>query len=149
MREFFKGWRRKAGCLVLLMSIVLLCGWFRSMIVTDQLEVAIGDSNHFFTSTEGYFRWTRWEVKVPGVAPWVWHSVAHGSPGQPLDNESAVQWRWNWFLFDFGSGLFRGSPLSAWAFPYWIGIPLTGVAAALLIPGPSKGASDEGPDRAG
>lgn len=30
MREFFTGWRRKAGCIALVMACVLMAGWARS-----------------------------------------------------------------------------------------------------------------------
>ncbi len=42
MRAFFKGWRRKAGCVTLLMSLMLIVGWMRSYCVLDRVEIDIG-----------------------------------------------------------------------------------------------------------
>jgi hypothetical protein len=138
MREFLKGWRRKLGCVTLLLAMVFLGIWVRTLIVTDQLEMMVGDSKHYFTSTEGCFRWTCHHKRPKEASSLIWYSIEDGSPGQPLDNEGAIKWhwRWNWCLFDVGSGQYRGSRLLTWACPYWIGIPLAGLSAALLILSP-------------
>ncbi len=140
MREFFRGWRRKAGVMTLVMATVFLGAWVRNVVVTDQFELVIGDSTNYFTSTEGYFRWTRHAQIIVGDPSVMWYSVPHGSPWQPLDEQAAIEWRWrwNWCLFDFGSGLFRGVALVEWTLPCWIGFPLTGLSAALLILSPPK-----------
>ena len=38
MREFFKGWRRKMGCVTLLMVCALMGAWARSYSVFDSMQ---------------------------------------------------------------------------------------------------------------
>lgn len=35
MRAFFHGWRRKVGCVTLVMALVFVAGWIRSFVVDD------------------------------------------------------------------------------------------------------------------
>ena len=42
MRAFFKGWRRKVGCVTLVMACVLATGWVRSCVATDCVELQTG-----------------------------------------------------------------------------------------------------------
>jgi hypothetical protein len=42
MREFFKGWRRKAGTVLLLMAVAFTAVWVRSRSISDVLLVPIG-----------------------------------------------------------------------------------------------------------
>eukprot|EP00456_Euglypha_rotunda_P026421 TRINITY_DN212_c0_g1_i1.p2 TRINITY_DN212_c0_g1~~TRINITY_DN212_c0_g1_i1.p2 ORF type:complete len:146 (-),score=16.61 TRINITY_DN212_c0_g1_i1:50-487(-) len=42
MREFFRGWRRKVGCLTLMMALVLMGMWMRSRNVVDILIIQSG-----------------------------------------------------------------------------------------------------------
>ena len=51
MREFFHGWRRKAGCGLLLVSLVFMAAWMRSLVVSDHIE-ALGV---FAVSNKGGF----------------------------------------------------------------------------------------------
>jgi hypothetical protein len=38
MGEFFRGWRRKAGCVTLVMACVLMAGWVRSVAYVDVIS---------------------------------------------------------------------------------------------------------------
>lgn len=42
MREFFQGWRRKVGCVVLVVACVLASAWIRSVYVADLVTVQLG-----------------------------------------------------------------------------------------------------------
>ena len=42
MGDFFKPWRRKAGCITLLMACVIAMGWIRSQTVADNLTYSTG-----------------------------------------------------------------------------------------------------------
>jgi len=42
MGEFFHGWRRKIGCVTLVMASVFLAAWGRSHVSADKLTVALG-----------------------------------------------------------------------------------------------------------
>jgi len=37
MGDFFKGWRRKAGCVTLVMACTFAAAWVRSFIVEDRM----------------------------------------------------------------------------------------------------------------
>jgi hypothetical protein len=39
MREFFRGWKRKVGCVTLLLACVFTAGWLRSRFVTDHITL--------------------------------------------------------------------------------------------------------------
>jgi hypothetical protein len=39
MGGFFKSWRRKTGCVTLLMASMFATGWIRSLFVTDSLQL--------------------------------------------------------------------------------------------------------------
>ena len=39
MGEFFQGWRRKIGCVTLVMAFVLVLGWIRSFYVEDFIDL--------------------------------------------------------------------------------------------------------------
>ncbi len=38
MKEFFRGWRRKAGCITLMMACLFVTGWVRSFTIQDRVE---------------------------------------------------------------------------------------------------------------
>ena len=42
VREFFRGWRRKAGCVTLVMALVCVAGWVRSQMIADSAIVGFG-----------------------------------------------------------------------------------------------------------
>ncbi|MEK6262669.1 MAG: hypothetical protein AABP62_29075 [Planctomycetota bacterium] len=56
--EFFKGWRRKAGLVTLVMACVLGVGWMRSMVIRDAFRIP---NQITIDSVEGQF----W-VGLPG-----------------------------------------------------------------------------------
>ena len=44
MGDFFKSWRRKIGCVALMMAAVFMMGWVRSLSDTDVFVAPIGKS---------------------------------------------------------------------------------------------------------
>lgn len=42
MREYFRGWKRKTGCLTLALACVFMAGWVRSHSVHDALVIPTG-----------------------------------------------------------------------------------------------------------
>ena len=44
MGDFFKGWRRRSGCLFLVIAILFQSAWFRSRSVTDDFSVHVDGS---------------------------------------------------------------------------------------------------------
>ena len=57
MREFFKGWRRKAGVILLVMACVVTAVWIRSSIVVDFMHFEIGDRFYVVVSRRGVLAW--------------------------------------------------------------------------------------------
>ena len=57
MCEFFNGWRRRAGCALLVMALGLAVLWLRSNIVADLIVFTTGDCNQGVLSFEGYILW--------------------------------------------------------------------------------------------
>ena len=53
MREFFKGWRRKAGCGLLAMACVVTGLWFRSHFICDQIAFPHNDCQWNIFSADG------------------------------------------------------------------------------------------------
>ena len=53
MREFFNGWRRKAGCVTLVMACGLMGMWVRSCIVIDNVRIPFGNQRLEFATFRG------------------------------------------------------------------------------------------------
>jgi hypothetical protein len=39
MHTFFPGWRRKAGCVLLVIALLVTCVWLRSLVVADAFDI--------------------------------------------------------------------------------------------------------------
>lgn len=62
MREFFKGWRRKVGCVTLVMACVLTVGLLRSYYNQENLTVYHGQDSYLIHSREGRLYWMREQI---------------------------------------------------------------------------------------
>lgn len=51
MGEFFRGWRRKVGCLTLVMACLTMGGWIRSLFRTDEVMIWEGDWIGYYVSS--------------------------------------------------------------------------------------------------
>ena len=61
MREFFRGWRRKTGCVALGLACATMGIWIRSYYYQD--FVATRDSRFVIVSQEGYVSWD-WRTQL-------------------------------------------------------------------------------------
>lgn len=61
MREFFRGWRRRLGCITLLMAVVVTIGWVRSLFIGDWASIC----GYEVLCQEGAISWA-WR---PGPVP--------------------------------------------------------------------------------
>ena len=107
MREFFHGWRRKAGCVTLALACVATGLWIRSYIVFDQLVLA----GNLLISNSGclVWNWSGWGTPELNLVDWY---CEHASPFSE-----------EWY---FGTDGVR--------MPYWaVNIPLTLLSAYLLL----------------
>ena len=111
MGELFKGWRRKAGLVMLALAMLLMVGWMRSAVIQDLLRISHVD----FESFNGCISWLRLDQGT------FRHLV--GWRSHPRDVAFSLR--------EFDS--------SCWRVPYWsLVLPLT-LLSAWLILGKTKG----------
>ena len=117
MREFFKGWRRKVGCVTLVVACVVAIAWGRSVRVRDTVEFGFNGSSHYVFISDGRIEWSRW-----------WYRDGR-QPNKTLTWISGPEFIPPWMLIPE-----RVPPASTWAIPYWsLVIPLTLLSAYLLL----------------
>ena len=139
MGEFFKGWRRKIGCVALVMALVFMGGWVRSTVVQDEVRISLGYLPLFFNSCNGTLTW--WQLHQLDAVPA--YSFA-------LEWRCTTETRGRTFSFskyvtpqqgktENPTGVFVerakwGPMLINWTADYWsFTIPLTVLSAYLLI----------------
>jgi len=102
MGEFFKPWRRKIGVMTLLMALVFMAGWVRSLVYNDDIRVFVGKQtvHELHSSPNGLaWMWT-WDgdigSKQPGVIcnrlllkPHFWVLSERGEGGRSVSLDSA------------------------------------------------------------
>ena len=124
MRDFFHGWRRKAGGVLFVMALLTFGGFVRSFLVWDRLFIRVGPIMHLVTSFDGCVSWWSREIgqlevySTEIVPEWKTRSAAEG-------REYAAT-----------------EPLQSWLIPYWfLAIPLTLLSAYLILWKPRKRAT--------
>ena len=127
MREFFKGWRRKTGCVTLLLAMVLTTFWVRSLGRPLLAQIGYGRF-HLLHSTEGRIDWMSWIQ--PGSEPQVAMVVLSSVPAEDLAK----------ILELIGADLRNSNvELREASIPYWsLAIPLTLLSAWLLLSKPRQ-----------
>jgi hypothetical protein len=146
MGEFFHGWRRKTGWVLLLMSTMFTAAWVRSLKIRDVYSWKFTDSNVAIRSFDGGFGWQRSTPsenvsitgsitgkEIPLFDPW------SGFPN--YGGDTATKFRWEWGGFDVGwlSWPVPTLPPETGTFvmliiPYWtFAIPLALLSAYLLL----------------
>ena len=60
MHARFIDWRQKAGCVTLVIALVVIGLWSRSAFVRDNLRFSIGDQDHRLASWNHEIEWTTW-----------------------------------------------------------------------------------------
>ena len=143
MVEFFQGWRRKTG-LVLLATALLWAGiWGRSLVIHDIVIVATSNQHHRLISERGIITWMRlpdWRSQPP-YFNWHQRSIFEFPDG----NRYLRRWRFLEFEFTTGIEAANGAKFVRYAIPYWsIVLPLTLLSALLLLrkPRPAKSAME-------
>lgn len=111
MPEFFRGWRRKVGCVALVMACLVAIAWIRSMAVADHIYVRF-DRQHEIRSRQQTFLWVSWRAYIGNVKPTSWVTVDASQP--QIENE----------MLD----------AELWELPYSaLFVPLTLLSAVLLL----------------
>ena len=74
MREFFKGWRRKAGVVTLVTACVVAAGWVQSLSRENEIAWIVWRRVHSVVSEPGWISW------------WAWNDASHTTwPKKVLD----------------------------------------------------------------
>lgn len=118
MGEFFHGWRRKLGCVALVMAGLLASGWVRSHSCFDRahMDWPSRSERHYVGSEKGRIWW----MCIPYNPPV--YSV--GWETEMIYRATQCDWR-----FDEDS----------WVIPYWpLAVPLTLLSAYLILWKPRK-----------
>ena len=146
MGEFFRGRKRKIGCVTLVLALVGMGGWMRSRVYADFVTPYRSDGCcQFVVSAQDSIKWIKaFEPKVPTVvSPRFGFSIpVNAYPDtelEPIFGGNLITWQWHWHALGFRFGkchvnVCGGYDVTTWQFPYWsIVIPLAALAAFLLL----------------
>lgn len=109
--EFFDGWRRKTGCVTLMMALLLMALWVRSDLLVDHVFVR----GNVFSSNGGclVWDWQSWGLPEANITAW------QTDKASPFDED--------WYVGRNGV-----------RFPYWaVVVPLTILSADLILRKPA------------
>ena len=119
MREFFHGWRRKAGCVLLVMACGLATSWVRSWTIEDSIDFMLGHRQQRITSDKERLLWGAWDFTESGT--YGWSSKPHPE------------------LSGGGFVIFNSQRPSFWTISHWtVVLPLTLLSAYLILWKPRK-----------
>lgn len=156
MSEYFRGWKRKAGLVVLAITIAFVSGWVRSMYRYDLIKIPLAqfmmltaDSDDHSLGFVLYFE-KRHELKVP-----VWGGVQEffnkdDRAAHIVDHTHNYQWRCCGLTAANLPKTFQGKILIASLFiiPYWLLVAaLTAVSTWLLLSKRSQSKAIEQPTK--
>ena len=153
MREFFRGWKRKVGCFTLLMALVFVAGWVRSLSKIDRLFYLVDAQNlHVMVSCPKGIGWVRFRALKASqiiIAPvgMLWSDSQNwGGYGSNLTYSLPLECDTAWcqrFGLQMGTQ-FDGTPTTLQekrflGISYWsVTISLTLISAFLLLSKPRK-----------
>ena len=145
MREFFHGWRRKAGVATLVMACGLMAIWMRSVVKFDSVFFYCGKVR-FGISSVDHRIWFLKSTPLVGESSMTWHTQEHVGQFDPMGNANVV-WRKDWIGFHFGqyhrrlpgqtkAGEFKATSCTI---PHWsLVLPLALLSAYLILWRPLK-----------
>ncbi|MDB5345770.1 MAG: hypothetical protein JWP89_4147 [Schlesneria sp.] len=158
MRDFFHGWRRKLGCVTLVMACAVSSAWLRSYSRNDRLDgwIAARLVHGYLVSTNGqiniirrfplppdkainslhlkkYFSWRTQSVEpsypvLLGRQVYGTHDLVNGLPD--YWSEFEVSWRFDFAGFHFGEGRHRS--WDEWSVQLWT-VPYAALTLALTL----------------
>lgn len=68
MRDFFHGWRRKVGCVSLVMACAFASAWVRSLTIADLFAFHVASQSYdCFSSSRYGIGWNRWTSNTPNI----------------------------------------------------------------------------------
>jgi hypothetical protein len=158
MGVFFEGWRRKSGCVTLLMALALTCLWVRSFRRQEVVHVCPGRSPFVASSTDENFGLARCVYETHAVA--ISKSITIGNSSlkwlnvgcssdllADLGNQGEYwtgaesEWHRGWVGLCFGvathTTLYDEHVVWHWKAPCWsVVFPLTLLSAYLILSRP-------------
>lgn len=144
MQEFFRGWRRRAGCFTLVMSCALTAGWVRSIAKFDFVN-QVGESSTLLQVYSGFGNCGCMALSTKDGALDFFASRFETydiDPGARIFNpfeDSDQVWRFCFGGFDCGQSISVLHFKTACQIPYWsIVIPLTLLSTYLLLSKPRQ-----------
>lgn len=158
MREFFRGWRRKVGCVALALALVLTSVWVRSLTMQDRsIVICLSKLSRQQVATDRDGFWCVHEVSTGPmnfgyVSALAWgpriNQRDRGWPYRAASEHYQLDWRMRAIGFDVGRFHWcdqcdAEDETAKWAvvfrIPFWsIVLPLTAVSAWLLIITPRR-----------
>jgi len=156
MSMFFPGWRRKLGCVTLVLTCVLMLAWIRSPLNSDRLFLELGTSTVVLASNQNGLWYATTHFSDHRYHPTMLRaqSDVFSLPGRrmpfsddPFNHLQGWDWNheWRWDYCGFHLGEFRNKKhfrdicLKFRIVPHWFFvIPSTAVAAFLLFSKPPR-----------
>lgn len=135
MREFFHGWRRKSGCVAMLMALMVLASWVRSRHIDDLMQFRIDDNRaeFFISSYHGLVWWRPSEAGLFSRTPPVLVSSSNARKGFDTTENAFLNCRIAHIRYDHRDPQRIGLILIRHG---TIAIPLTLLSALLLLSKP-------------
>ncbi|MBC7820427.1 MAG: hypothetical protein IAG10_26380 [Planctomycetaceae bacterium] len=137
MREFFKGWRRKAGLVALAMACGFMMLCFRSYLITDFITTRTSDNSYQFVTTDGgdvVWGRSRSDSLIGQPARWSWSSRAYRRRPFTLPKGWQISAQRTILGAEFMTLRREDITMSSWRVPYWsLVLPLTLLSALLLL----------------
>lgn len=138
MRDFFRGWRRKWGCITLLIACVVTAAWVRSLHRLDQFRISPESQSpiYLLQSVNGSVRWICDESR--GAEIYLWMTRTRNDEPHRFTSDERQNSKPEWKLQWLGFRAYQASPIEmVWFIPYWfLSIPLTFLAAYLILSTP-------------
>ena len=160
MGAYFKGWRRKIGCVTLVMACGFMAVWVRSQTICDLYDPGSGHgsaADHFRTFPVGVLciRTTTHPSGPGNIGQIRWNPGWRRTTVGPSDTDDptrfinmarGIKWSWRGSGFDLGQLNDSEPPASTrldwWLIPHWfMTLPRTLLSAYLLLAKPCIGKS--------
>jgi len=138
MSDFFHGWRRKAGCVTLVISSVAMAAWIRSRAIEDAFEFSLSRRPQVIVSSHGKIEWLWFDdyaISSFSPAPAIPAFPLSSRTLSPISNfyfdDPESRWQLEWYgFYSSDSSLV----LRRFCVPYqFVTIPLTLLSAYLLL----------------
>lgn len=122
MREFFKGWRRKAGCITLVMACAMAGLAMRSRFSYDIASFAFNSRQHQIVSMDSRLEWRASDLEPNSIGFNGWTSVDAGDLVAALVS------------YEFWQLERSQRHAEKWTSPDWVAVvPFTLLSALLLL----------------